>query len=62
MASRDQAAVRFENRTAKGVIEPCGWVRVEGDSIKEILSPDEQESLGELLLLAIDPAPVSRFL
>lgn len=57
IASGDQAAVRFENRTAKGVVETCDWVRVEDDLIKEIrsfydsamirelLSPAEEESL-----------------
>lgn len=57
IASGKQAAVRFENRTAKGVVETCDWVRVEGEQIKEIrsfydtalirevLSPDEQDSL-----------------
>ncbi len=57
IASGNQAAVRFENRTSKGVVESCDWVRVENDVIKEIrsfydsvmirevLSPAEQESL-----------------
>ncbi len=57
IASGNQAAVRFENRTPKGVVETCDWVRVENDLIKEIrsfydsamirevLSPAEQESL-----------------
>ncbi len=57
IASGNQAAVRFENRTPKGVVESCDWVRVENDQIKEIrsfydsavirevLSPAEQESL-----------------
>lgn len=57
IASGNQAAVRFENRTPKGVVESCDWVRVENDVIKEIrsfydsvmirevLSPAEQESL-----------------
>ena len=57
IASGDQAAVRFENRTAAGVVESCDWVRVENgvireirsfyDSVKirELLSPGEQESL-----------------
>jgi ketosteroid isomerase-like protein len=57
IASGNQAAVRFENRTPKGVVESCDWVRVENDLIKEIrsfydsamirevLSPAEQESL-----------------
>ena len=57
IASGDHAAVRFENRTPKGTVETCDWVRVENDLIKEIrsfydsatirevLSPAEQESL-----------------
>jgi len=58
IASGNQAAVWFENRTPKGVVESCDWLRVENDLIKEIrsfydsaairevLSPAEQESLG----------------
>lgn len=58
VASGDQAAVRFENKTTKGAVESCDWVRIEGDQIKEIrsfydsatvreaLSPSDQESLG----------------
>ena len=57
IATGNQAAVRFENRTPKGVVESCDWVRVENDLIKEIrsfydsavirevLSPAEQKSL-----------------
>ncbi len=57
IASGNQAAVRFENKTPKGVVESCDWVRVENDRIKEIRSfydsaiirevllPSEQESL-----------------
>jgi hypothetical protein len=57
IASGNRAAVRFENKTPKGVVESCDWVRVENDVIKEIrsfydsatirgvLSPAEQESL-----------------
>ena len=57
ISSGDQAAVRFENRTAKGVVESCDWVRVENDQIteirsfydsvliREVLSPAEQKSL-----------------
>lgn len=58
IASGNQAAVRFQNRTPKGVVESCDWIRVEHDLIKEIrsfydtatirevVSPAEQESLG----------------
>lgn len=57
IASGNQAAIRFENRTPRGVVDTCDWVRVEGDLIKEIrsfydtatirqvLSADEQERL-----------------
>jgi len=57
IASGDRAVVRFDNRTPRGAVETCDWVRVEGDQIKEIrsfydsakvrdvLSPVEQESL-----------------
>jgi len=38
IASGNQAAVRFENRTPKGVVETCDWVRIENDLIKEIRS------------------------
>ena len=58
VASGNQAAVRFENKTPKGVVESCDWIRVENDliqevrsfydsaMIREVLSPGEQESLG----------------
>jgi hypothetical protein len=57
IASGNQAAIRFDNRTPKGVVESCDWVRVEDSVIKEIrsfydsatirevLSPAEQDSL-----------------
>jgi len=57
IASGDRAAVRFENRTPRGVVETCDWIRVEDDRIKEIrsfydsavvrevLSPEDQERL-----------------
>lgn len=57
IASGNQAAVRFENRTPRGVVETCDWVRVREGSIEEIrsfydsarvrevLSSDEQEAL-----------------
>lgn len=38
VASGDQAAVWFENRTPKGVVESCDWVRVENDLIREVRS------------------------
>ena len=58
VASGKQAAVWFENRTSKGVIPSCDWLRVEDgliheiqsfyDSakVREVLSSDEQEKLG----------------
>lgn len=57
VASGDQAVIRFENRTPRGVVETCDWVSVEDGRIKEIrsfydsvavrevLSSDEQDSL-----------------
>ncbi len=57
IASGDRAAIWFENRTPKGVVDSCDWVRVEGDVIREIrsfydstkvrevLSPEDQETL-----------------
>lgn len=58
IASRDRAVVQFENRTPKGTVDSCDWVRIEDGLIKEIrsfydsatirqvLSHDEQEGLG----------------
>ncbi len=58
IASGNQAAVWFENRTPNGVVDSCDWVRVENDQIREIrsfydstmirevLPPADQESLG----------------
>jgi ketosteroid isomerase-like protein len=57
IASGDQAAVRFENRTPAGAVPSCDWLRVEGDLIREVtsfydtapvrkvLSPSEQADL-----------------
>ncbi len=57
VAAGDVAAVRYENRTARGAVEIVDWVRAEGGAIREIrafydpakirelLSPDEQQSL-----------------
>jgi ketosteroid isomerase-like protein len=59
IADGERAAVRFENRTPKGVVESVDWVRVEDgriveirsfyDSakIREVLSPQDQDSLGD---------------
>ncbi len=58
IASGNQAAIWFENRTPKGVVDSCDWVRIENDriqeirsfydsaAVREVLSPSEQESLG----------------
>lgn len=59
LADGEQAVVRFDNRTAAGVVESVDWVRIEGEQIKEIrsfydstkvretLSPDDQKSLDD---------------
>jgi hypothetical protein len=38
VASGNQAAIRFENRTPNGPVETCDWIRVEDGLIKEIRS------------------------
>jgi len=57
VARGDRAAIWFENRGPGGVVDSCDWLRVEGDrileihsfydsaKIREVLSPDEQDSL-----------------
>ncbi|MDH3497636.1 MAG: nuclear transport factor 2 family protein [Gemmatimonadota bacterium] len=57
IAAGDQAAVWFGNRTPRGVVESCDWVRVDGNRIteirsfydsamvREVLSPGEQQRL-----------------
>lgn len=57
IAEGDRAAIWFENRTLKGPIETCDWLRVQDGKILEIrsfydaaavravLSPEEQERL-----------------
>jgi len=57
IASGHQAAIWFENRTPRGTVDSCDWVRVDGDVIKEVrsfydsarirevLSPADQKSL-----------------
>lgn len=57
IADGDQAAIWFENRTRRGVVDSCDWLRIENDQIKEIrsfydsakireiLSPEDQDSL-----------------
>jgi len=57
VASGNRAAVWFENKTPRGGVDSCDWVRVENDRIQEIrsfydsarirevLSSDEQKSL-----------------
>lgn len=49
VASGDVAAVRYENRTPEEVVEACDWVRVEGDSIKEIRSFYDSSGIREIL-------------
>ena len=58
IATGDQAAVWFENRTASGIVPSCDWIRTRGgliteiqsfyDSakVREVLSPQEQRELG----------------
>lgn len=57
IASGDQAAIWFENRTPGGVVPSCDWVRTRAGiileirsfydslSIREVLSGEEQDSL-----------------
>lgn len=59
VASGDHAVIWFENRTHRGAVDTCDWVRVENDQIqeirsfydsavvREILSPDEQDRLDD---------------
>jgi len=49
IASGDQAAVRFENRTRRGVVESCDWIRIEDDRIKEIRSFYDSATIREVL-------------
>lgn len=49
IASGSQAAVWFENKTRKGVVDTCDWVRVEGDLIKEIRSFYDSARIREVL-------------
>ena len=58
IAGDTQAAVWFENRTPKGGIPSCDWVRIEDDRIqaiqsfydsalvREVLPPEDQQDLG----------------
>lgn len=52
IATGDHAAIRFENRTAKGVVESCDWVRVRGDTIVEIRSFYDPAKIREILTVA----------
>ena len=57
IATGDQAAVWFENRTASGVVPSCDWIRTrdgliteiqsfyDSEKVREVLSPDEQREL-----------------
>jgi ketosteroid isomerase-like protein len=49
IASGTLAAVRFENRTPKGVVETCDWIRVENGLIKEIRSFFDSVPIQEIL-------------
>jgi ketosteroid isomerase-like protein len=49
VASGDQAAVWFENRTPKGVVQSCDWVRVDNNMIKEIMSFYDSVKIREIL-------------
>ena len=58
IATGDQAAVWFENRTPRGVVPSCDWIRTrdgliteiqsfyDSARVREVLSPDEQKELG----------------
>ena len=57
IATGDQAAVWFENRTASGIVPSCDWIRTrdgliteiqsfyDSEKVREVLSPDEQREL-----------------
>jgi len=59
IARGDRAAIWFENKTPRGGVESCDWVRVEDDRIREVrsfydtaairdvLSPAEQSGLDD---------------
>jgi len=49
IARGDEAVIRFQNRTSKGVVESCDWVRVAGSSIKEIRSFYDTAKIREIL-------------
>jgi len=49
IARGSQAAVRFENRTSRGAVESCDWVRVEEDVIKEATSFYDTGAIREVL-------------
>jgi len=49
VATGNQAAVWFENRTPKGVVNSCDWVRVENDQIQEIRSFYDSAKIREVL-------------
>ena len=57
-ASGDQAVVRFENRTPKGVVESCDWVRVENDQITEPLEA-QMRRITRTLLVSAAALPVA---
>lgn len=59
IACENQAAIWFENRTPKGVVPSCDWIRIKNGMIEEIqsfydsakvrevLSPNEQKHLSD---------------
>jgi ketosteroid isomerase-like protein len=49
IASGDQAAVRFENRTPAGVVESCDWLFTENGIIREIRSFYDSGRIREVL-------------
>ena len=49
VATGNQAAVWFENRTSKGVVESCDWVCVESGEIKAIRSFYDRATIQEIL-------------
>jgi ketosteroid isomerase-like protein len=49
IASGNHAVVQFENKTPKGVVESCEWVRVENELIKEIRSFYDSALIREVL-------------
>ena len=49
IASGDQAAIWFENRTPQGAVPSCDWVRVQDGKIQEIRSFYDASGIREIL-------------